>query len=154
MALYRSVAHDMIVDMRVIIGICFLLSMVWSLNAFSAPIIIQTDTDAVQFEVEIARSAKALERGLMFRTRLPDKTGMLFSYDMPHVVNMWMRNTLIPLDILFIDARGVIVNIKENAQPHDETVVSSRYNVLSALEIPAGSVKKYGISVGNTVSLQ
>jgi len=124
-------------------------------NAVAAPIIIQTDTQTVRFEVEIASTAKELEQGLMFRTRLADKAGMLFSYGMPpRVVTMWMRNTLIALDMLFIDARGVIVNIKENAIPHDETVVSSRYNILSALEIPAGSVKKYGISVGNIVSLK
>lgn len=79
---------------------------------------------------------------------------MLFVYGEPQrIVRMWMRNTLIPLDMLFIDARGVIVHLHENAKPRDETVISSRYNVSSVVELNGGMIKKHGISVGDTVSL-
>ncbi len=126
-----------------------------SADAGAVPLKVQLDNGAVRFDVEIARTENEQERGLMYRTRLAERTGMLFIYDLPpHIVHMWMRNTLIGLDMLFIDEHGVIVNMKENAKPQDETVISSRYNVTSVLEIAAGSAKNYGISVGNTVSLE
>ena len=141
--------------MRWIPGLYTLIFVLASVDAAAAPLSIQTDTGAVRFEVEIADTLPEQEKGLMFRTRLPERTGMLFTYGLPpHIVRMWMRNTLIGLDMLFIDEHGVIVNMKEDAKPRDETVISSRYNVTSVLEIAGGSTKKYGISVGNTVSLE
>ena len=133
--------------------LCFLFIMTAG-NAAAAPLSIHTDAGAVRFNVEIATSQKQQETGLMYRTRLPERTGMLFAYGTPpRVVSMWMRHTLIPLDMLFIDEHGMIVNIHAGAKPNDETIITSRYNVTSVLEIPAGSLETYGISVGNTVSL-
>jgi uncharacterized protein len=121
----------------------------------TATLTITTQSTQVPFTVEVAHTSATQAKGLMFRTSLAEHAGMLFQYSLPpRVIRMWMRNTLIPLDMLFIDERGTIVHIHENAQPRDETVISSRYNITSALELNGGMVKKYGISVGDTVSLK
>lgn len=105
----------------------------------------------VSFSVEIARSGEDLAHGLMFREHLKNDAGMLFIF--PHVdeAQMWMRNTKIPLDMLFIDANGRIVKIAENARPYDERVISSLEPVRGALEINGGLAAAMGIKVGDQV---
>ncbi len=74
---------------------------------------------------------------------------MLFVYDRPQAMNFWMRNTLIPLDLLFIDSRGVVQHIHENAVPLDETAISGGENLLSVLEINGGLARRMGIKTGS-----
>ncbi len=101
-----------------------------------------------RFSVEIADEAKERARGLMYRKALPASAGMLFVYEQPQSLNFWMRNTLIPLDILFIDSHGVVQSIRHNAIPHDETPIPGGENLLAALEINGGFAKRMGITVG------
>jgi hypothetical protein len=123
-------------------------------RAESATLTVTTHHAPITFTVEVARTHAAQAKGLMFRTSLPEDAGMVFLYgEPPRMVHMWMRNTLIPLDMLFIDAHGVIVHLHEQAKPRDESVISSRYNITSVVELNAGMIKKHGISVGDTVSL-
>jgi uncharacterized protein len=138
------------------VGLCFASALVLAEGRTDdiATLTITTRQSPVTFRVEVARNHASQANGLMFRKSMPEDAGMLFVYGEPQrIVRMWMRNTLIPLDMLFIDARGVIVHLHENAKPRDETVISSRYNVSSVVELNGGMIKKHGISVGDTVSL-
>ncbi|TVS17630.1 MAG: DUF192 domain-containing protein [Gammaproteobacteria bacterium] len=107
-----------------------------------------------QFQVELADTPDTRARGLMHRTELAEEAGMLFIFDHPAEVGFWMRNTLIPLDMLFIDERGSIVHIHHRAQPHDERMISSRQPITHVLEINGGLAESLGIEVGHQMQLQ
>lgn len=105
----------------------------------------------VDFNVELADTDEKRRRGLMFRERLPRMSGMLFDYGTPRRVAIWMKNTNISLDILFIDADGRIVNIHERALPGSLDHMLSNGRVLAVLELNAGTVDEFSISVGDVV---
>ncbi len=101
------------------------------------------------FEVEIADTPDKTSRGLMFRRELAPDAGMLFDFFEERPASFWMRNTLIPLDMLFIRANGEIVKVHANAIPHDETPIPSGEPVRFVLEIPGGRAAELGISAGD-----
>ncbi len=103
------------------------------------------------FKVELAITPEQQMRGLMYRESLPAGAGMLFLYDTPTNASFWMRNTLIPLDIIFIGADGRIVNIHANARPLDETQIPSKGPVTGVLEINGGLAGRLGIRAGDRV---
>ena len=103
------------------------------------------------FQVEVARDEAAHERGLMYRRSLAPDQGMLFDFGRPRPAAMWMRNTYIPLDILFIDQAGRISKIHPQAKPHDETPIESNGRVLAVLELPGGTAARLGLAVGDHV---
>lgn len=109
------------------------------------------DWGQARFSVEIADDAAERAQGLMFRESLPGSAGMLFLYDRPQILSFWMRNTLIPLDLLFIDERGVVRHIHHNAIPHDETPITGGGRVVSVLEINGGLARRMGLNVGTQV---
>ena len=102
----------------------------------------------VSFEVFIAATPKSREKGLMNITDFPKRRAMLFVYPSSQRVFFWMKNTFIPLDILFADGQGEIVKIHHNAKPHDETLIDSGEDVKFVLEINAGLAKSYGLNIG------
>ncbi len=103
------------------------------------------------FTVELALDDAQRQQGLMFRkTMSPDK-GMLFDFGEERNVTMWMKNTLLALDMLFIGRDGKISHIHENAVPHSEAIISSRGAVKYVLELNGGSAKRYGIKTGDVV---
>ncbi len=102
------------------------------------------------FLVELADNEQERRIGLMFRRRLDAYGGMLFHYLTPQRVAMWMKNTLIPLDILFIRANGRVVNIA-HGKPRDLTALPSRGRVLAALELAGGTAARLGIRAGAVV---
>lgn len=110
--------------------------------------VITASGEALPFRVEIVATPEARAQGLMFRRSLPRDEGMLFVYPDAQRASFWMRNTLIPLDILFADAGGRIVNIAE-AQPLDETPLPSDGPVQFVLEIQGGLSKELGIAPGD-----
>ncbi len=118
-----------------------------------APLMIETDSGIVTLDVEIADTPALRRRGLMFRQRLPRGRGMLLLWPRPSMAALWMKNTLIPLDMVFIDAGGRIVHIHENAQPGDLTPVAPGRPVIAVLEIPAGEARRLGLRTGLRVSL-
>ncbi len=87
----------------------------------------------------------------MFRKSMPSENGMLFDFGEARAVAMWMRNTLIPLDMLFIGSDGRITHIHENAVPHSEAIISSRGPVKFVLELNGGAAKRSGIKPGDMV---
>jgi len=103
------------------------------------------------FSIEVATTEREQALGLMFRTELGDGEGMLFTYPAMRPVQMWMHNTYIPLDILFIRADGTIARIEERAEPLSDRVISSGSAVLAVLEIGGDSVARLGIKVGDKV---
>ena len=114
---------------------------------------IDTRQGAVSVSVEIATTPETRELGLMNRTELAPDAGMLFVYPPNRAIALWMKNTLIPLDMLFIDEAGVIQFIKHEAQPHDLTPVPGPTGIAAraALEINGGRAQALGIAVGDRV---
>jgi uncharacterized membrane protein (UPF0127 family) len=123
-----------------------------SLQQFPSSVLtIQTHQGAEWFSVWIADTPERSEQGLMFLQWLPTDQGMLFPQDAPRVMHMWMKNTLIPLDMLFIDDRGRIVSIHEQATPRSEDIISSPAAVKAVLELAGGQCATLGIRVGDHV---
>lgn len=106
------------------------------------------------FDVWIADTAARQEQGLMFVRDLPPDEGMLFPQSAPQVAHFWMKNTYIPLDMVFVGEDGRIAKIIANARPFSLAVLSSDVPVIAVLEIGGGEAKRMGIRVGDRVSWQ
>ncbi len=103
------------------------------------------------FSIEIADDPDEQARGLMFRPALPADAGMLFIFDPPRPANFWMRNTMIPLDMIFIDDAGRVESIAERTDPYSERASSSQGDVRAVLEINGGLSSTLGIGPGDQV---
>ena len=103
------------------------------------------------FDIQIAKTDQEKALGLMFRTKLGDAEGMLFSYPAPRTLSMWMRNTYISLDMLFIRPDGTIARIEERAEPLSDRVIESGSAVSAVLEIAGGGASRLGIKPGDKV---
>ena len=105
----------------------------------------------IKFKIEVATSILQRAQGLMFRQNLDDRSGMLFDYGVSQQATMWMKNTIIPLDMLFIDSAGKIVFIQERTVPLSETVIAAPEPVRAVLELAGGAASRLGISTGDRV---
>lgn len=103
---------------------------------------------SARFEIELAITPAEQAKGLMYRESMPQFSGMLFIYDQPRSVSFWMKNTLIPLDMLFIDSRGVVQRIQENAEPLSTVPIPGGANIQYVLEINGGVSSMLGFGVG------
>ena len=101
------------------------------------------------FSIEIARTPAEMERGLMYRERLDADRGMLFLYEQDRQVAFWMKNTLIPLDLIFVDATGRIVGIAERAVPLSTQLIPSPEPVRAVLEVNGGTAERLHIKIGD-----
>ena len=110
---------------------------------------IRGDWGAARFSVEVADDVAERSVGLMNRDSLPRSAGMLFAYDQPQTVAFWMKNTLIPLDMIFMDETGRVTRVHENAVPLDETTIPGGEKVQFVLEINGGLSGALGIGVGS-----
>jgi hypothetical protein len=113
--------------------------------------IITRDGVRHDFMVEMAITPQQQTVGLMFRPAVPPESGMLFDWGIPHDSQMWMRNTISPLDMVFINADGTIRSIAENTVPESLAVIDSRGPVRATLELQAGITAKLNIRVGDKV---
>jgi len=117
----------------------------------TAPLTIVTAGGPQKFTVELAATPAQMEQGLMFRRSLAPDGGMLFDYRTPSMAMMWMKNTLIPLDMLFVDAEGRIVNIHERAVPGSLATISAAAPVRAVIELNGGTAARLGIRPGDRV---
>ena len=103
-----------------------------------------------RFEAEAAVTSREQAQGLMFRMSMHRRTGMLFVHDRDDMHYFWMRNTYIPLDLIFMNGRYEVVHVHRGARPHDESNISSRYPARYILEVNAGEAKECSITRGVT----
>jgi uncharacterized membrane protein (UPF0127 family) len=114
-------------------------------------LVINTAAGPKKFRVELANTDASRSRGMMFRTQMAPDAGMLFDFFTEQPASFWMRNTLIPLDMIFIKADGTILNIHQRAIPHDETSINSAGPVRAVLEVNGGTASRLGIKPGDKV---
>jgi uncharacterized protein len=142
--------ESIMVLLRSLILIC--LALVASLQPATAQeaarveqVTVVTDSEAVIFTAEIADTDELRSRGLMFRHRLPEDRAMLFNFGDPRPVAMWMKNTYISLDMLFVRADGTIAAVAENTEPLSLQTISVQEPIKGVVEVVAGTVKRLGI---------
>jgi len=116
------------------------------------PLEIVTKSGVQVFSVEVATTDQEKETGLMYRKELADGRGMLFDFSPEQEVSMWMKNTFIPLDMIFIRADGKILRIAENTEPQSTRIIPSMGLAKGVLEVIAGTARKYGIAPGYRVA--
>jgi uncharacterized membrane protein (UPF0127 family) len=116
------------------------------------PLEIVTKNGVHVFSVEMATTEEEKSTGLMYRKELPDGKGMLFDFSPEQQISMWMKNTFIPLDMIFIRADGRILRIAENTEPQSTRIISSGGLAKGVLEVIAGTAQKYGIAPGDRVA--
>ena len=142
-------------NLTIILTLCCFLSVFQPKEALCAgTVMLHIGSDTVpsqflaSFKTEIAATPEELSKGLMFKEFLPENEGMLFDFQKIQVPAMGMKNTIIPLDILFIDDKGIIIHIAENTVPYSEELITPARPCRYALEINAGLSAKYGIKTG------
>ena len=108
-------------------------------------------TGEVTIVVEIAQTPEQKAKGLMFRKSLDDRAGMLFPYGQPQEITMWMKNTYIPLDMIFIRSDGTIHRIEAMTEPFSEATVASQGPVAAVLELNGGAAARLGLKAGDKV---
>lgn len=118
------------------------------------PLTVRSDGRTHNFIVEVARTAQEQATGLMNRSALEPNRGMLFPYEPPQMASFWMKNTLIPLDLIFIRDDGSIARVAANAEPMSLEPIPSLEPVAAVLEIPGGRAAELGIGPGDMVSWQ
>lgn len=117
-------------------------------------IIIDKLEGKIKYSVEIADTKDAREKGLMFKKKLPYNKGMLFIFPKSQIVNIWMKNTLMPLDIVYISEEKNIIQIIKNALPKKKKIFASKSFAKYVLELNAGEVNKHNIKIGDKVYLE
>ena len=105
----------------------------------------------ITFNVEVAKTIEERRIGLMYRKKLSNNEGMLFIFPREKIIQLWMKNTYIPLDVIFISENKVIVDIKKNMEKLSETIVKSKVKSRYALEFNAGLINKLNIEIGDKV---
>lgn len=114
-------------------------------------LVLKTESGEHSYTVEIADTDRERATGLMFRGSLPEKSGMIFLYDPPQRVGMWMRNTYIPLDMVFITAEGTVRRVEADTEPFSTDLIRSGGEVAAVLELNAGQAAKIGVKPGDRV---
>ncbi len=130
-----------------------------ALSAFSAPAARAEGAEPVcldlaggavhRYEVEVAATPGARAQGLMFRRELAPRAGMLFDFGRDEIARMWMKNTFIPLDMVFADRDGVVRRVVRNARPRSLDTISSRAPVRAVLELNGGEAERIGLAAGD-----
>ncbi len=112
-------------------------------------VIVTTDRGDIAFATEIAATDETRSRGLMFRRSMGEREAMLFHWPSPRVVSMWMRNTYLSLDMLFVTADGLVVHVQADTVPESLDVLSAGRDVIAVMELVAGTAAKLGIGPGS-----
>jgi uncharacterized membrane protein (UPF0127 family) len=136
-------------------ALCLLVSTLTSATARAQggleSLEITTSSGVHTFQVEIAKDEASREKGLMFRRFMPAERGMLFEFDKDEPVSFWMKNTYIPLDMIFIAPNGSVTHVAANAEPLSEAIVPSGGPCIAVLELNGGAAARIGIAPGDKV---
>ena len=153
-----SCDHDaMLLPVRVVLLVILVVAVaigpaMAQLQQFpTAPLTIESAGGRHQFAVEVATTPAQMEQGLMFRRSMAPNAGMIFDFKTPSMATMWMKNTLIPLDMLFVDAQGRIVNIHERAVPGSLDTIAAAAPARAVVELNGGTAARLGIRPGDRV---
>jgi len=135
---------------------CAALFAICASAAWAAPmkretLVISTGAGKTEIATEIALTPAEQEIGLMFRTSIGDKDGMLFIYEKPQVITMWMHNTYVPLDMVFMGRDGTVSRIEAEAEPLSDRVISSNTAAAAVLELKAGTARRIGLKAGDHI---
>src|SRR5712675_837097 len=136
----------------VAVAACLVASSPTARSAEKQILEIASKTGVHVFSVELAVTDEERSRGLMFRRSVPESYGMLFDFKRDQEVSMWMRNTYVSLDMIFIQSDGRISRIAENTETESDKIISSGGPVRAVLEVVAGTAKKFGIVAGDRVA--
>jgi uncharacterized membrane protein (UPF0127 family) len=139
---------------RLAAGASVALTLLLSPGAIAAgngTLVLKTDSGPHSFTIELATTPAERALGLMYRRTLPADAGMLFLYEKPQPLTMWMRNTFIPLDMVFIGADGKVHRIESRTEPFSTQLISSEGNVQGVLELNAGAAASIGLKAGDEV---
>lgn len=128
-----------------------LLAQASALATGTGTLVLKTETGDHNFNIEVATTREEQALGLMFRRSLPENAGMLFLYEQPQPAAMWMKNTLIPLDMVFIAPDGSVLRIETNTEPFSTAVIPSEGTVSAVLELNAGQADRIGLKRGDKV---
>jgi hypothetical protein len=122
-----------------------------AIAAGNAALVLKTDSGPHSFTIELATTPGKRALGLMYRRALPADAGMLFLYDQPQPLTMWMRNTILPLDMIFIGANGKVHRVESHTEPFSTQLISSEGDVQGVLEVNAGTAEAIGLKAGDEV---
>lgn len=111
-------------------------------------VFLKNDQTEIRFSIELAQTPEERAKGLMYRESMPRMSGMLFVFEHPQRVAFWMKNTLLPLDLIFLDKTGRVSRVHSNAIPHDETPIPGGDQVYAVLEINGGLAESFLIAPG------
>lgn len=136
---------------RILRGAGLAVVLATAARAADDQLTLHTKTGDYQFTVDVVDDDASRQKGLMFVTELADDAGMLFDFKEERNVSFWMRNTFIPLDMIFVGTDGVVRNVHANARPHDVTSIPSDGPVQFVLEIPGGRAAEIGLVAGDTM---
>ena len=134
--------------MRAVVAVLALLA---ALPASAAELDVVTATGSHRYHVEVAADEASREHGLMDRRKMAPDHGMLFEFQKRAPVAFWMKNTYLPLDMLFIDSDGVVKRVQENATPMSQALIPSGEPVTGVLELNAGQAARIGVRPGDKV---
>ena len=136
---------------RLFLFLCLVTGAPVTADGFTPLSVDRVDGSVIDFQVELALTHKQRQQGLMYRTELAPDKGMLFIFPVPSMQSFWMRNTYIPLDIIFLDSDGEIVNIVANAEPETDTPRSSTAPAKAVFEIAGGRALELKLAPGDIV---
>jgi uncharacterized membrane protein (UPF0127 family) len=135
---------------RLLLSLLLMLApAVHAQEAALEPLEIVTASGTHRFSVEVMRTDEQRARGLMHRRFMPEDRGMLFDFKREEPVAMWMKNTFLSLDMIFIDKAGKVVNVAEHTEPLSERIIPSAAPVLAVLEVNAGTARRIGLKAGD-----
>ena len=150
-----KVSHRAALRVALLFLAVFLLPAVMALPAEAdmrrETLILETKGARHVIDIEVADTLEEKARGLMFRPKVPDNTGMLFPYGTPQEITMWMKNTYASLDMVFIRGDGIVHRIAANTEPLSERVIASEGDVTAVLELTGGAAMKLGLKPGDKV---
>ena len=132
----------------------FFLILFSAISAHSDELLIHTKNQTLFYQTDIAKTKESQEKGLMFLKEIPENYGMTFLFNKPKIIHMWMKNTFIPLDMLFFDENNKIIHIHKNAEPFSKEIISSIAPAVGVVEISGGNADNQNIQIGDTITIK